>query len=75
MNHTLQSALTWFGAISALGYIVVGIWLTAFSVTESRRLEAKRSALRAQRRPLTEAEIEAVDIDAELANVTKENGR
>lgn len=75
MNHILQTGLAWFGAISALGYIAIGLWITAVSVVQGRELDARRSALRAQRKPLTETEIAAVDVDAELANLTKENGR
>lgn len=75
MNHTLQTVLAWFGGISGAGYITLGFWLTAKSIGEHRRLEAKRAALRARRAPLTENDIAAVDFDAELANLTKENGR
>jgi hypothetical protein len=61
MNHTLQTALAWFGAISACGYILAAVWICA--------------ALRPHHKPITEAEIAAVDFDAELAKLTKETGR
>jgi hypothetical protein len=61
MNHTLQTALAWFGAISACGYLLAAVWIC--------------TALCTHRKPITESEIAAVDFDAELAKLTKENGR
>jgi hypothetical protein len=75
MNHTLQTALAWFGGISALGYSLVGAWICAVAAVDARRIHANRAALRARRAPLTETEIAAVDFDAGLAKLTKENGR
>jgi hypothetical protein len=75
MNDTLQTALAWFGGISALGYLAVGAWITAIGVHEARRIEAERRRLRARRTPITEAEINAVDFDAKLARLIKEDGR
>jgi hypothetical protein len=75
MNDTLQTCLAWFGGISALGYLCAGAWITAVSIAEARRLHEERDNLRARRAPLTEAEITDVDFDAELAQLTKENGR
>jgi hypothetical protein len=72
MNHTLQAVLAWFGAFSALGYIALAAWICAASAIKGRGPEPKHAA---RRTPITEAEIAAVDIDAELANLTKENGR
>lgn len=73
--NTLQTALTWLGAISATGLLLTGTWITAVSVNDHRRIKANRANLRVQRKPLSEADIQAVDFDAELANLTKENGR
>lgn len=65
MNNTLQTAFAWFGAITATGLLLLGIWVCA--------VEARRK--RSRRKPITEAEIAAVDFDLGLANLTKENGR
>lgn len=74
MNH-LQTAFTWLGAASALGCLTTIAWALAVNAADTRRINAKRAALRARRAPLTEADIQAVDFDAELANLTKETGR
>jgi hypothetical protein len=71
MNHTLQTVLAWFGAYMALGYIALAAWICTASAIKDRNTEAQH----ASRKPLTEAEITSVDFDAELANLTKENGR
>lgn len=73
MNHDLQTGLAWIGGLTVLAYIGFGIWISAASLTGSRRIEAKRAALRARRTPITEAEIAAVDIDAELEGLLKED--
>lgn len=70
MNNTLQTVLAWFGGISGAGYLALGFWLTAKSIGEHRRLEAKRAAFRARRSPLTENDIAAVDFDS-LAELLK----
>lgn len=75
MNHALQTALAWFGGISALGYLTVGAWILAVGAVEARRTNAKRAALRARRKPITASDIAAVNLDAELAKLAKENGR
>ena len=75
MNDTLQTALAWLGGLTAFVYVSFLVYLAATSTREQHRIDARRAALRASRAPLTEAEIEAVDFDAELANLTKENGR
>lgn len=63
MNHTVQTVLAWFGAISALCYVLAAVWICTVIAIEDRR------------KPITEAEITAVDFDAELAKLAKENGR
>ena len=70
MNGALQTGLAWFGGISAVGYIAAGAWIGAASALEGRRLEAKRAELRARRRPTTESDIAAIDID-NLAELLK----
>jgi hypothetical protein len=64
MNDTLQTALAWFGALSALGYIAIAAWICVVSVIKGRDLEAERAAQRARRQQ-----------DAELAQLAKETGR
>ncbi|MEU4154807.1 hypothetical protein [Streptomyces antimycoticus] len=65
MNPTLQTALAGFGAFSALSYGALAVWICAVTATKRR----------GHRTPITEAEIRAVDFDAELAKLTKETGR
>jgi len=74
MNH-LHTAFTWLGAASALGCLTTIAWALAVNAADTRRINAKRAALRTARKPLTEADIRNVDFNAELANLTKENGR
>lgn len=70
MNHTLQVGLAWFGGFSAIAYVSFGVWVAVVSAVEHTRLQAKRADLRARRKPITENEISAVDID-NLAELLK----
>lgn len=75
MNDALQTGLTWLGVFSALCCGSFAIYLGIAIGYDGRRFKAQRAALRARRSPITEHEIAAVDFDAELAKLTKENGR
>lgn len=75
MNHALQTALAWLGGITAIGYLIVGAWILAVAAADARRINANRAALRDRRASLTEPEIAAVDLDDQLAKLTKEIGR
>ncbi|MFE2297968.1 hypothetical protein ACFXAW_07205 [Streptomyces sp. NPDC059445] len=69
MNDTLRAALTWLGGICAVSYIALGVWFTAASLLGGRHLDAKQG----RRAPLTEVEIAAVDLGAEIAELLKED--
>lgn len=71
MNDTLQTVFAWFGAFSALGYLALAAWICIAYAVKGRGVEDED----ATSEPLTEAAIDAVDFDAELAKLTKENGR
>jgi hypothetical protein len=75
MNHILQNGLVMVGELTVIAYVGFAAHLGITSVLEGRRLKAARAALRARRAPLTESEIAAVDFDAELSKLTKEDGR
>lgn len=71
MNQIIQSGLAWLGGLTVIAYIALAASIGIDSVLEGRRLKKQRAAIRAQRAPITESEIAAVDLDAELFELLK----